>query len=87
MKKVAIAFSLLFAASVFGSPAVKAAPEPAAYVIMQCNIAGQLYFIDQNYGIWTPNGIYMGQLVAAQTPSGWVAVRGDGVEFPVYGCR
>jgi hypothetical protein len=87
MKKFVIAMSALIAASLFGSPAAKAQPQPMPYVIMVCNINGQLYNIDQNYGIYGLNGYYLGQLVAASSPSGWVAIRTDGTTFPVFGCR
>jgi hypothetical protein len=87
MNKFAILFSVLVAASLFTSPSVKAQPQPTPYVLMTCNINGQLYNIDQTYGIYAFNGFYMGQLVAAPTPSGWVAIRSDGVRFPVFSCQ
>jgi hypothetical protein len=87
MKKTAIALSALVAASFFVSPSAKAQPQPRPTVIMVCNINGQLYNVDQNYSIYAQNGYYLGQLVAAPTPSGWVAVRTDGLRFPVFGCQ
>lgn len=87
MKKLGIVVSALVAMCVVVSPSAKAQPQPAPYVMMVCNINGLLYNIDQNYGVYAPNGFYMGQLVAAPTPSGWVAVRTDGVRFAVYGCQ
>ena len=87
MNKLLIAFSLLVATSFIGSQSVKAQPQPSPYLIGTCNINGQPYNIDQNFGIHAPNGYYMGQLVAAPTPSGWVAVRTDGTQFPVFGCQ
>jgi hypothetical protein len=89
MNKFTMVFVLLAAALFLAAPSVKAqpVPQPEPYVLMVCNINGQLYNIDQNYGIYAFNGFYMGQLVAAQTPSGWIAVRSDGVQFPVLGCR
>jgi len=87
MKKLLMVLSVLVATSLFNSPSTSAQPQPAPNLIMVCNVNGQLYNIDQYYGIYAPNGAYMGQLVAAATPSGWIAVRGDGVQFPVYGCH
>jgi len=86
MNKLLIACSLLLAASFFGSKPLKA--QSAPYVVGVCNISGQLYNIDQYYGIHVrPSGSYMGQLVSAPTPSGWIAVRSDGVQFAVAGCQ
>jgi hypothetical protein len=87
MKKLAIALSILLATWFPISPSASGRSMPAPYVIMVCNINGLTYNIDQNYGIYAFNGYYMGQLVAASTPSGWVAVRNDGVRFPVFGCQ
>lgn len=88
MKKIIIALVASVGMWLFSSAPASAQPQPAApYVIMVCNINGALYNIDQNYGIFAPNGFYMGQLVAAATPSGWIAVRTDGAQFPVFGCR
>jgi len=87
MKKLAIAFSLLVATLFFGSTPAKAQPQPVSYFVMSCNINGQIYNIDQNGGIYGVGNFYVGQLVRAATPSGWIAVRVDGVQFPVFSCQ
>jgi hypothetical protein len=87
MKKPVIAFLVLVAATFFVSPSAKAQPQPAPYVIMVCNINGQLYNIDQNYIIHALNGFPMGWLVSASTAAGWVAVGRGGVRYPVLSCQ
>jgi hypothetical protein len=93
MKTIVLVIAALAVTSLVGSHSASAQPEPAATsiaaatFIMVCNVNGQMYNIDQNYGIYAPSGLYMGQLVTAATPSGWIAVRSDGVQFPVYGCQ
>jgi len=88
MKKFALVFTAVVLTSFvpFRSAQAQPPPQPQPYIIMVFNINGQLYNIDQNYGIYGPFG-YLGQLVTASTPSGWMAVRNDGAQFPVFSCR